>query len=237
MGYRPKAAEVAGELHGELVGWARVLWEVNAPWLPSCSLCGVPQYRHAQGPPPRERSWPLAREPIDSADSPAAVAGWLLRHERWILRHDAVDEMVRDISKAVRAVLRVIDLPPELCTYGICNAPLDDELTCPGYVYGLPNQETVTCRECGYQHDTSYRTQCMREDMEDMLFTAGELARVLPRLIGQPVKVNTVRHWAHIGKVKTHRGDESETLYRAGDVITLALTTPTRQRRSAAAAG
>lgn len=159
----------------------------------------------------------------------------LMRDPGPIRHHPAAGEIARDFERTRDRALTVINPQDDGMTYGVCGAPLDDDTTCPAYLYGAgddPGAAWVRCRACRTQHETRDRREQLRVRLEVLYMRAATLARVLPRLIEQPVSADLVRKWYARGKpIRTATDPEGWLTYRCGDVMTVALTTPQRERR------
>lgn len=160
----------------------------------------------------------------------------LLRDPRPIQQHPAAGEIAADFERIRKWALRVINPAEEGMAYGVCGADLDDGSTCPAHLYGDvddPQASWVRCRRCRTQHETAPRRESMRWRMEGLYFRAASLARLLPVLVDRPVSADHIRAWQRAGKpIKMHADQDGFPTYRCGDVVTVALTTPRRERRT-----
>lgn len=158
-----------------------------------------------------------------------------LRQPGLIVLHPAAGEIARDLEHVRKRGLAVINPQGDGMVFGVCGAELEDGSTCPAYLYADPDDPTadwVRCRACRTQHETRDRREQMRVRLEVLYLRAATLARVLPRLIDRPVSADLIRAWAAQGKpIKTQDDADGWRTYRCGDVITVALTTPQRERR------
>jgi hypothetical protein len=105
---------------------------------------------------------------------------------------------------------------------------------CGADLYARPERAIVGCRECEARHDVEALRAELLDVVRDSLATAAEIARALPCLLGRDLSANTVRTWARAGKITRRKPDEQgRPRYLVGEVIDLALSTPTRARLSA----
>jgi hypothetical protein len=151
--------------------------------------------------------------------------------------HPAADQIVRDVERHRDWALSVINPLDDEATYGVCDAELADGGTCGAYLYGEADAAWVRCRTCHTQHETRERRDWMRRRMEVHYFRAATLARLLPRMIDRPVSASGIRNWTARGKlIRTSTDADGWITYCCGDVITVALTTTTREREGACVA-
>lgn len=157
-----------------------------------------------------------------------AMSRWLLARVDLLARHEEGDQAADEIGYAMRQVRHVVDRPPEQIYAGPC-----DTDACAADVYAKPGAQTARCRDCRTEYDVSERREWLLAAVEDILATATEIAQALPGLLERGLSVNTIRSWAYAGRLVTHGVDlQGRPLYRIGDVIHLALTTPTRQKQT-----
>lgn len=208
------AAEVARDLRSVLSTWVRDLWETHAPrrMMPTGAT-------DADGRPVTVAEL----DPLDLDDTLPDMAAWLRRHPSWIAEHPAAGELVDEIGDAVERARRAVDLAPARVYCGPCP-------DCGADLYARPDRALVRCRECDTRHDVDGLRAALLDAARGHLGTAAEVARALPRLLGRDLSANTVRTWARAGKLPRRAPDEhGRPRYRVGDVIDLAVTTPTRR--------
>lgn len=209
------AAEVRDVVHNVLSTWARDLWETH----------GLRQQVPTGKIAPDGSPLTVAElEPLDLDDTVPEMAAWLRRHPSWVEHHPAGGELVDEIGDAVEQVRRAVDLPPARVYCGPCP-------DCSADLYARPERAVVACYECGMHHDVEARREKLLDAARDVEATAAEIARALPKLLGRDLSANTLRTWARAGKLTKREPDEhGRPRYRIGDVIDVALTTPTRLR-------
>ncbi|HEV2778557.1 MAG TPA: hypothetical protein VGX25_04080 [Actinophytocola sp.] len=173
------------------------------------------------------------------ADSPASMVRWIIERTDRIRRDSGADQLVLDVEHHTKAALEVINpLDPNEQTFGVCGAEQRDGTTCTAYLYGAPTTDWVRCRRCRTHHDTRRRIQVLERRIRVMYFRAATLARLLPRFLERPVSANNIRSWAFQGRpIRTSVDDDGFVTYHCGDVIAVAVATPTRNRTSAAERG
>ncbi|MCP2205305.1 hypothetical protein [Lentzea flava] len=207
--YNDGAAEVGRDLRSVLSTWVRELWETHGPRRVVITAANV-------------RTTEL--DPLDLDDTLAEMAAWLRRHPSWIEYHPAGGELVDEIADAVERVRRAVDLPPARTYCGPCP-------DCGTDLYARPDRELVRCRECEARHEVEARRAALLDAARGHLGTAAEIARALPRLLGRELSANSLRTWARTGKLTRRPPDaQGRTRYLVGEVIDVALATPTRSR-------
>ncbi|MCP3799758.1 hypothetical protein NLX83_10860 [Allokutzneria sp. A3M-2-11 16] len=207
------AAEVCDDLRNTLSTWVRELWETHGP------RRVVPTGENG---PDGETLVDAVLDDLDLDDTVPDMAAWLRRHPSWVEYHPAGGELVDEVADTVERVRRAVDLPPARVYCGPCP-------DCAADLYARPERAVVACRECGTRHDVEALREKLLDAARGTLATAAELARALPRLLGRELSPNTVRTWAHAGKLAKRAPDSrGRPRYRVGDVIDLALASPAR---------
>lgn len=214
--YHDAASDARRDLHSVLSTWARDLWETH----------GTPG------------------ELIPCSDTLPDMAAWISRHPTWCAAHPAAGELLDEITDAIARAWRVVDLPPERIYCGPCpsawHQPENRALVAERVdLYARPDRDHVTCHDCGTVHDVADLRADLLSAARDTLATAIECARALPELLGRELSANTIRTWAHAGKLTQHPADPRDPRqrprYLVGDVIDLATTTPQRRTTRVAA--
>jgi hypothetical protein len=207
------AAQVRDDLRNVLSTWVRDLWESYGPRREAPT---------GQTGPGSEQLVDGVLDDLDLDDTVPDMSAWLRRHPSWIEYHPAGGELVDEITDAVERARRAVDLPPARVYCGPCP-------DCGTDLYAWPERAVVACRECGARHDVEALREALLDAARGTLATAAEVARALPRLLGRDLSPNTVRTWAHAGKLAKRAPDErGRPRYLVGDVIDLALAAPAR---------
>lgn len=206
------AAEALSNLDGTLTVWAHTLADTH-----QLTVDPPPEYR------PTDLHDPARVYP--RRHRATATAAWLAGHTHLVATHPDAETFLDEIDYALRDSHRVIDRPPELRYCGPCGADTEDDdghpLECEGELYAWPTADTVTCRDCGAEHDVGVRHAWLLDQVQDQLVTAAEASRALPGLLGRTVTASTVRGLAHRGTLTRHPPlpGTTSTLYRLGDVV------------------
>lgn len=161
------------------------------------------------------------------------AARWLLGHVQWLRHRPEAAEAYGEITSAVGMVRLVIDRHGSRLYAGPCTTPGDNGVPCAADLETRPGARLIRCRACGAEHDAQHRRDWLLQSAERQLLTATELSRALPLLLGRELNVNTIRTWANPPnqRLVAHGATiEGWPLYQVGEVITLALATPMRDR-------
>ncbi len=143
------------------------------------------------------------------AHTTPAMAAWLVERFGALLVHPAAGEVVEEITAAVAAGWRAVDIPAERVFLGRCpQCHLAD-------VHAAPGALEVTCRECGATHGVEALRSALRAALDDHLVTAVEYAGMLVTLgTGHEATVHLVDGWAARGRLVVHAG----ATYRFGEL-------------------
>jgi len=143
------------------------------------------------------------------------MAAWLsARHSR-LTGHAAAEEAHGEITAAVRAAERAVDVPAERRFAGRC--------ACGAALYARPGAATVQCRECDADYDVADQLQQMRDQVRDQLARPTRAAGLLAQL-GIRAPESTIRRWAKHNRILAHGTDPNgHKLYRIGDIIDIAI--------------
>lgn len=158
------------------------------------------------------------------ADTITALAGQLLARLDTLRLSPRASAVMDTLDQAVKRARRAIDRPADLVYGGPC-----DQCSTDLYVAG--NATHFTCPGCGVVYGFEQRREWLLTATENSLLTASEASRALSGLLDRDLSPNTIRTWARNGRLTAHGDDHGRPLYRVGDLVHLARTTATRQRR------
>ena len=148
-----------------------------------------------------------------------AGADYLRRNLRTITGHDWAGDMLGELDRAHRRVLGCIDVPPEVRTYGTCNAE-----GCTGTIRSIAGNEYATCRECGGRYLVRELTDYA---LDQAWGETASLAAVIRALNHAGVRVShaRARKWVERGKLRTPWVDErGRELYTMAQVLEVLKT-------------
>lgn len=217
------ASEALDTLRIALVGWVRGIYRHAMPHrAPLCLWINT-----ADG--ARQLMTGFREGPQTARASIEALVRWLIKRMTWVVEHPKVGELLRLVTLTVARFWRLIDQPIDRWFAGGCS-----EENCDGEVYAQPGGTVARCLVCRASYDVAARRTTLLTAAERLQLTAAELSRALPGLMQRPLSPETVRTWCRAGKLSPTSYTEKEgwPKFLAGDVITLALGTPTRQRRN-----
>lgn len=170
---------------------------------------------------------------LDRVGSTPGAAAWLARYPSFLAGHPAAADLYASLMSCVDRVRRRVDRPPARCYAGPCRA-ITPAGPCPEHLYAWPDRTMVRCPRCRTDHDVAQRRDWLLSEVEDCLATAAEISQAIPNLLGRPIKVSTIRNWAHTGRLAPrppHPADpHGYARYRIGDVVALALSSQVRHR-------
>lgn len=140
-------------------------------------------------------------------DTLTDIARWLLASVEDMRRREDAEMAVDEITAAVASVTRVIDRRAERVYAGICHHISDDGLECIEPLYGRPEKDGVTCNGCGERYSVKERRDDMLDTLNDMLFTAAEiatLAKYLDVLDGRDKVRKLINTWGNRKILEVH---------------------------------
>ncbi len=173
MPYDGRASEAARALRVTLVGWVRVLQEVEEIHEgPACRLCA-------------HLSCAYIPQPGNHLGS---MALWLLRRFQRLVQHAAAVEICEEIVDAVRRAESVVDRPGERTYAGPCGE-------CGADVYAKLGAALVVCPGCQWECGIAERKEWLLGQLHDRLATASEIAHIVT-VLDVPLTPELVRRWA-----------------------------------------
>lgn len=149
-----------------------------------------------------------------------AAAAHLLIEIPAIRRHPAVEELVDEITDAIRLARRTVDRPAEQAFVGPCLAKFED-VTCTEDLYARPWSSHVTCKVCGITHEVADRRQWLLDQAEDRIVTVREAAQWVG-MVGQiHVTEDRIRGYIRRGTLGTRSLPDDPIAIRLGDLLDL----------------
>ncbi len=196
------ASDVADELHRRLVTAVQDLHEVHGIRWQICSGCDVHWYggekhhskRNCHG------TWIEHRDELRVRDNSVDLASWIVRHRSWVTGHPAADELVDELTEALKAAWRTIDRQPGRQYLGICSAELEDGF-CTEDVYGREDRALAVCQSCGTEHLAADRREVLMAALEEQLVEVRDLAGILVNYAGRNVSTSAIRNLKHRGRI------------------------------------
>lgn len=158
------------------------------------------------------------------ANPATAAAAHLLMEIPAIRRHPAVDELVDEITDAIRLARRTVDRPADKVYLGQCLVETPDDegrqVTCLAEVYARPGAHEVTCKVCGVCHEVAERRAWLLQRAEDMLFTVQQAAQMVGDVGRIRVTEAAIRGYIHRKRIAYRPGGK---LIRLGDLMAVVL--------------
>lgn len=218
LGYDVRASEMLDDLRVFLSGWVRVIAEDHGHDLPTDTL--------------------------------RAMGRWLFARLDLIATHEAAEDIHREITGIAfppylgdgRArpgqAWHPVDRPADRVYAGKCEATVtsDEEpgdglarggaghWRCEADLYARPNSATARCHDCGTEHSLDQRRERLLQELDDKLYTAGEIARLAVYLgeanRGRERTRKLINQWHKRGRLERHTSNEvGEPLFRFGTVL------------------
>ena len=139
----------------------------------------------------------------------------LLRRIPEIRRHPAVNELVDEITDAIRQARRVVDRPVDLQFVGPCLAEAPDDegrlITCTEDLYARPGASEVRCKVCTTEHPVAERRAWLLGQARGRLFTVREAAQMMGDVGGIFVSEDRIRGYLRRNRLVYHpMGDDQQ---------------------------
>lgn len=212
-----RASDILDTLRITLSGWARVLME-----------------DHQLAPP---------------ADTLQAMAAFLHAHLDRIATHEAAGDIHDEIVTVCRRGWQAVDWAADKIWAGRCGARVEPDgepgdglarggvghWECDEDVYAKPGAVYAICH-CGARHDVKKRREAMLEDINMMLFTGPDIARMASHFTDLDSERcrKLIASWAERGRITPHqRNSEGKPMYPFGELLQMLLATPKRTRQAA----
>lgn len=163
------------------------------------------------------------------ADDLPSMARWLQARIVRIVGHVAGAEIASEVHEAVRQSVRVGAVPQERLWAGPCGTG-----TCSVDIYATPGSTTAVCRSCGAEHDVPARRQWMRDALEEVLLTSGQIAGLSPHLLEETVSRDRLKKWVRRELIFAQAVNAmGHPTYRVGDVRALVEASVARKGQAA----
>lgn len=156
------------------------------------------------------------------AHSTAAVGRWLARNLVALRTHPEAGLAHQQLTGTIRRARAVVDRPPDLLAYGVCDAELSAGVRCVGFLYAPAGRAEITCRKCGATHRAADRTEWMLSYVRARWATGTEISTYL-RAAGIKITSDAVRKMGSEHRIPVQREEGSNgreiRLYRFADVL------------------
>lgn len=165
---------------------------------------------------------------------PSQAARVLLNLIPAIRRHPAVNEMVDEITDAIRLARQTVDRPADRQYLGQCWAENPDEegrqVTCLAEVWARRSASEVQCKVCGTEHPVAERRAWLMVKAKDMIVTVKDAAGYLGEVGDITVSEASIRGYLHRGRL-AYRAPVEAKRFRLGDLLDVVMDEG--ERRSA----
>lgn len=136
-------------------------------------------------------------------------------HLTWLMHRPEALQAYDELTYAVEALDRAVDVPAARRYAGPCDV-------CARDLWANPGEDHATCKPCGITAPMSERRAAMLDQIVDRLARASELAHILSGL-GTEVTRKQIDQWHARGRILlTDRDHLGRPLYRVGDVLEVA---------------
>lgn len=186
--------------------------------------------------------------PTDDRQPTVVAAGMLLWSIDGIRKHPAVEELVDEITEAIRRARQTVDRPADRQYLGTCGGvhgdsidtcdccchgrgaypppcdtpggcgPHNDGVACTEEVYASPKAKFARCRVCGKEHDVAERRAALLDQSEDMLFSVKEAAQIIGSYGEMQISESTIRSYVSTGQLSYHGKVAGVSVIRLGDL-------------------
>jgi hypothetical protein len=156
---------------------------------------------------------PYTASPVRTA------AKLLLTYISEIRRHPAANELVDEITDAIRQARRAVDRPADRVYLGQCFYEENDQ-TCYEELYANPGASEVRCKVCGITHEVAERRAWLLRRAQDMLFTVEQASQMMGDIGGVKVTQASIRGYVLRKRLAYRPGGK---LIRLGDLIDVVM--------------
>ncbi|WP_394161595.1 hypothetical protein [Galactobacter valiniphilus] len=139
---------------------------------------------------------------------------------RVLARSSSAGPTLAHLERAEARMMAVCERPADWLILGDCAGTTEDGEPCPGQYRYLTGDTVARCKRCPYEVAVDeYR----RWQLRGVPFAPARLTDVVRGLaaLGVVVRLNTVKSWAHRGRLVPASFHGAVPLYRAGDVLDL----------------
>ena len=131
------------------------------------------------------------------------------------------NQFLTDLEDNHRALVRVVDLPPERLLLGGCGERQDDGTACPGVIRGVQGRPDAACNSCGAVWDAA---ELQRWAISEAWHTTAPLAVVVEALrsAGLKLTLKSAQRWASEGDLTPADHGSRGALYTPASVQAVA---------------
>jgi hypothetical protein len=137
-----------------------------------------------------------------------------------------VEELVDEISDAIRQARHAVDRPADRVYFGACYSETPDEdgrtVTCLEEIWAGPSATEVQCRVCGAEWEIAERRAWLLKKAEDMIVTIADASTYLGDIGNIRVTQASIRGYVHRKRLMYRAPIEAKRI-RLGDLLALLL--------------
>lgn len=168
------------------------------------------------------------------SNPPVAASRFLLANVPTIRRHPAVNELVDEVTDAIRQARRAVDRPADRIYLGQCMFETPDadgrQVTCLAEIWARPTASEVVCSVCSTEHPVAERRAWLLTRAADMLFSVKDAALLIGEVGDIKVTESSIRGYLHRGRLQ-YRAPVDAKRFRLGDLLEVVMDEG--ERRSA----
>lgn len=152
------------------------------------------------------------------SDTPA-VATWLARNLHTLRLHEGAGQAHSELTRVIREARWAIDRPLDYMPLGECGNDEALDTACTRIVYGHPERQYATCRDCGARHRITARLEWMLKLLRERLVTLPEAVGVAD-LAGKRTTEDKLRLMASRRRfLRAGTSEDGEATYRMSEVL------------------
>lgn len=164
--------------------------------------------------------WVIA-EDQRAEQMPSEPTAYLRASTGEIRLHDWAGDLAAELHEKHAAVMRAVDLPPDIVSLGQCGAE-EDGVRCAGTIRGQRGAQAAQCRECGAAYDAPAVQQERIAAAWHVHDTLSRVVRAL-QLSGYDVKLKSAQRWASSGALASDgKRPDGIAVYTPADVLEVA---------------
>ena len=147
-----------------------------------------------------------------------AVTAWLTRNLHTLRHHQEAGQAYDELTNAIREARRAVDRPLDYMPLGKCASDIDRDTPCEATLYGHPERQYASCRDCGARHRITDRLEWMLDHLRSQLVTIPEAVGIA-YLAGKRTTEDKLRLMASRGRFLAAGTSDGKPTYRMSEVL------------------